>query len=82
MKERYVREVVNGFPYPIAACFVKLRTDECMDPGPQRLKYLLATGEAVARFLGVVNLCQARDFAEARPVSPSSALNADFSTRI
>ena len=37
MKDRYAREIINGFPYPIAAMFVKLRTDECLDPGPNRL---------------------------------------------
>ncbi len=35
MKDRYTREIINGFPYPIAAMFVKLRTDECLDPGPE-----------------------------------------------
>lgn len=81
MKDRYAREVVNGFPYPIASNFVKLRTDECMDPGPNRLKYLLATGEAATRFLGVVNLCQARDYGEAQGKPPSKALCADFTKR-
>lgn len=81
MKDRYIREIVHGFPYPIASTFVKLRTDECMDPGANRLKYLLATGEAVARFLGVVNLCQAREYGESAGKSPPKPLQADFAVR-
>lgn len=81
MKDRYARDIINGFPYPIAAIFVKLRTDECLDPGPIRLKYLLGTGEAITRFLGVVNLCQTRDFAEAANRAPLPSLRADFKQR-
>lgn len=81
MKDRYAREIINGFPYPIAAMFVKLRTDECLDPGPNRLRYLLGTGEAITRFLGVVNLCQARDFAESSQRTPPRSLQADFKQR-
>ena len=81
MKDRYAREIINGFPYPIAAMFVKLRTDECLDPGPNRLRYLLSTGEAITRFLGVVNLCQARDFAESTNRPPPLSLHADFKQR-
>ena len=81
MKDRYARDIINGFPYPIAAMFVKLRTDEMSGPGPNRLKYLLGTGEAITRFLGVVNLCQARDFAELSNRTPPPALRADFKQR-
>jgi hypothetical protein len=78
MKDSIFREVVAGFPYPIASSYVKLRTDECMDPGPNRLKHQLATGEAIARFLGVVNLCQARDFSELFGKTPPKSMTADF----
>jgi len=81
MKDRYAREIINGFPYPIAAIFVKLRTDECLDPGPNRLRYLLSTGEGITRFLGVVNLCQARDFAESSQRTSPRSLQADFKLR-
>lgn len=81
MKERYAKEIVNGFPYPIASIFVKLRTDECLDPGPHRLKYLLATGEATARFLGVVSLCQARDYQEQANKTPPATLATGFKTK-
>lgn len=78
MQDRYVREIINGFPYPIAAMFVKLRTDECLDPGPIRLRYLLGTGETITRFLAIVNLCQARDFAESTHHSPPESLRTNF----
>ncbi|WP_104430203.1 hypothetical protein [Methylobacter tundripaludum] len=78
MKDSIFREIVAGFPYPIASSYVKLRTDECMDPGPNRLKHQLATGEATARFLGVVNLCQARDFSELFGKAPPKSMTADF----
>lgn len=58
MKERYAREIISNFPYPIASYFVRLRTDECLDPGPLRLKYILATAETIGRFLGMITLCQ------------------------
>lgn len=64
MKERYARDIISQFPYPIASTFSRLRTDECLDPGPLRLRYILATAEAVARFFGVVALCDCRDFVE------------------
>jgi hypothetical protein len=35
MKERYARDITSHFPYPIAAPFARLRTDECLDPGPR-----------------------------------------------
>ncbi|MFA6318932.1 MAG: hypothetical protein WC943_16100 [Elusimicrobiota bacterium] len=78
MKERYAREIINGFPYPIATVFIRLRTDECMDPGPLRLKYLLATGEAIARFLGVITLCECRRVLEQGEVAPPKSLAANF----
>lgn len=60
MKDRYARDIASRFPYPIAAPFARLRTEECMDPGLTRLKYILATGEAVARFCGILVLCECR----------------------
>ncbi|MDP2983957.1 MAG: hypothetical protein Q8O92_11600 [Candidatus Latescibacter sp.] len=82
MKERYIREILAAFPYPIVAFFSKLRTDECFDPGPLRLKYILSTGETIARFLGTVTLCECRDYLERHPDSPPPPhLTADFSAR-
>lgn len=81
MKERYIREIIEGFPYPIAAVFVRLRTDECLDPGSLRLKYILATAEAIARFLGVVALVECRDYLEERGGTPSLTLSVDFVAR-
>lgn len=81
MKERYIREVVSSFPYPIAKNFVKLRTDECLESGPMRLKYILATGEAISRFLGMVILCQVRRHLEESGQAPPRSLSADFRQR-
>lgn len=81
MKERYIREIIEGFPYPIAAVFVRLRTDECLDPGSLRLKYILATAEAIARFLGVVVLVKCRDYLEEQGGTPPLALSVDFAAR-
>ena len=82
MKERYAREIISGFPYPIAKVFIKLRTDECLDPGPLKLKYTLSTAEAIARFMGVVTLCECRALQEARLVSLPRALVDDFRGRL
>lgn len=81
MKERYIREIIEGFPYPIASVFVRLRTDDCLDPGSLRLKYILATAEAISRFLGVLVLCECRDYAENRDGAPPPALSVDFAAR-
>jgi hypothetical protein len=78
MKERYIREILASFPYPIVAFFSKLRTDECFDPGPLRLKYILSTGETVARFLGTVILCECREYLERRMEPAPPSLSADF----
>jgi len=64
MKERYIRNIISGFPYPIVTFFIKLRTDECLDPGSLRLKYILKTGESIVRFLGCAVFCECRDFLE------------------
>jgi hypothetical protein len=81
MKDRYIREIIEGFPYPIAAVFVRLRTDECLDPGSLRLKYILATAEAISRFLGVVALVECRDCLEEQGGTPPPALSVDFAAR-
>jgi len=78
MKERYIREILASFPYPIVAYFSKLRTDECFDPGPLRLKYILSTSETIARFLGTVTLCEAREYLEHHMEPPPSSLTVDF----
>jgi hypothetical protein len=77
MDEAYARELITSFPYPIASAFVRLRTDECLDPGPLRLKHTLATGEAIARFLGIIVLCDVREQIEATGTLPQT-LAADF----
>jgi len=79
MKERYIRDIIGGFPYPISSMFMKLRTDECLDPGPLRLKYIFSTGEAIARFLGMVTLCECREFLEKAGVALPTALTNEFS---
>jgi hypothetical protein len=81
MKERYIREILASFPYPIVAFFSKLRTDECIDPGPLRLKYILSTGESVTRFLGAVIVCECREYLEHRMEPAPSALSSDFPQR-
>ena len=81
MKERYEREIKAGFPYPIVAYFIKLGTDEGLDPGPFRLQYILATAEAIARFLGMVVLCESRELLEESEAEPPKALTADFHKR-
>jgi len=79
MKERYAREIMSSFPYPVASSFVRLRTDECLDPGPLRLKYILATAEAIARFCGIIALCECREYIERTGSVPPKSLGNDFS---
>ena len=67
MKSRYVNEILHSFPYPISSRFIKLETDECLDPGPLRLQYIWLSSEAICRFLGVIVLCECRELAENRP---------------
>ncbi|MFC1896616.1 hypothetical protein ACFL0Q_08185, partial [Thermodesulfobacteriota bacterium] len=78
MKDRYVREIIAGFPYPIVAYFMKLGTDECLDPGWLRLKYILATAEAISRFLGIVVLCECRELQEKNSAEVPTSLVVDF----
>lgn len=81
MKARYVREIKANFPYPIAAIFKRLFTDDCLDPGPWRLKYIIDTAEAVARFLGVLVLCECREHLEGKDIPVPESLNVDFNIR-
>jgi hypothetical protein len=78
---RYAREIKTSFPYPIAASFVRLFTDECLDPGSLRLKHILATAEAAARFLGILVLCECREHLEDKGIPAPPALGADFVQR-
>ncbi len=82
MNERYERDITNYFPYPIASIFKKLRTDEGVDPGPLRLKFILATAEAITRFLGMVTLCECRRHIEEQGIKPSKSLTMDFSKNL
>lgn len=81
MKERFARDIIHYFPYPISSVFVKLRTDECIDPGLLRLKYIFSTAEAVTRFLGLIVICECRKFHEQKEMGPPSSLAADFARR-
>jgi len=78
MKERTAREIMSNYPYPVASSFVRLRTDECLDPGPLRLKYILATAEAVARFFGIITLCECREYIERTNTTSPKSLGNDF----
>lgn len=78
LKERYIRELIYGLPYPIVAFFIRLRTDECLDPGLLRLKYILSTAESVCRFLGIVLMCECREYLENRNLQPPKSLADDF----
>ena len=83
MEKRLIRTINDYFPYPIAANFKVLMTDECMDPGPLRLQYLLRTAESIARFLGMVLLLECRRYIEANnEVRPPRALVADFAGKL
>ncbi len=81
MKERSVRDILSGFPNPIVAYFMKLRTDECLDPGTLRLKYILATAESISRFLGIVVLCECRELLEKDGKELPAAILSDFEKR-
>ena len=81
MKELYIREIKTNFPYPIAAIFTRLFTDDCLDPGPLRLKYIIATAEAIARFLGVLVLSECREHLEGKAIPVPESLSSDFSNR-
>lgn len=78
LDETYARRVIGEFPYPVAKQFTKLRTDECLDPGPLRLKYTLATAEALGRFLGVAVLCECRGRVEEEPLPVPAGLSSRF----
>ncbi len=82
MEESYTRQIRDNFPYPIASSFVKLGTDECMDPGPLRLKYILTTSESIARFLGIVVLCECRKLMEDKGLTPSTPLSSKFEEKL
>ena len=81
MEELYVRQILMGFPNPIVAYFMKLGTIECLDPGQLRLKYILLTGEAISRFLGIVVLCECREILEKEAGELPSTLTSDFEKR-
>jgi hypothetical protein len=83
MEKRLTRTINDYFPYPIAANFKVLLTDECMDAGPLRLQYLLRTAESIARFLGMVLLLECRRYIETNSeAQPPRALVADFAGKL
>lgn len=83
MNERYSREIISFFPYPVAAAFVRLRTDECLDPGARRLKWIWATAEAISRLFGIITLCECRELLEEHPgLAPPRSLTGQFKKRM
>ncbi|MBN2662300.1 MAG: hypothetical protein JXR68_01510 [Bacteroidales bacterium] len=56
MNRRLIRTVENDFPYPIAAEFRILNTEEYLEPDENRLKQLLRTVESTAHFLSIISL--------------------------
>ena len=82
MQQKLARYIIDYFPYPIASIFKVLMADECLDPGPLRLQYILKTAEATARFLGFVALleCRARLESGLCKAGPRT-LSADFESR-
>ena len=83
MQEKLVRTIIDYFPYPVASMFKILMTDECLDPGPLRLQYILKNAEAIARFLGIVSLMECRKLLEIQPDAKlSRALEAEFSPKL
>ncbi|MBI5488600.1 MAG: hypothetical protein HY905_14800 [Deltaproteobacteria bacterium] len=78
LDESYARRIITDFPYPVAKQFTKLRTDECLDPGPLRLKYILATAEALGRFVGALVLCECRELLEKQPAEVPAGLSSQF----
>jgi len=78
MKERFAREIVSSFPYPIAALFRRLGTKECKAPGEKRLKNILAIGGAVGRLCGMITLCECREYIERTHAQAPKSLSNDF----
>ncbi len=56
MNRRLVRTIENDYPYPIAAEFRILNTEEYLEPDPNRLKQLLRTVESTAHFFALISL--------------------------
>lgn len=79
MDDQFARKIIDNFPYPIASSFIKLRTDECLDPGPLRLKYILSTAECISCFLSIIVLCECRELSEKKEIIPSIQLGKKFS---
>jgi len=56
MNRRLIRSIENDFPYPIAAEFRILNTEEYLELDQNRLKQLLRTVENTAHFLAIISL--------------------------
>jgi hypothetical protein len=78
VNEDYYSKIIYSFPYPIVSFFIQLRTDECLDFGPLRLRYILSTAEAICRFLGIVSVCECREYLENHKVQPPKSMSKDF----
>lgn len=56
MNRRLIRTIENDFPYPIAAEFRLLNTEEYLEQDENRLKQLLKTAESTVHFLAAISL--------------------------
>ncbi len=70
MEQRYIRQIIGSFPYPISVNYKRLRSRDCSTPGAERLRHLLATAESTARFLAFVVLAECRESLEKKPAPP------------
>lgn len=60
MEKRYEREIIDNFPYPIAACFTRLRTRQCKQPSYERLNHIFITAERISRYLASIVISECR----------------------
>lgn len=78
MDDSYIDDQLAFLPYTVASFLTRLVTDEGIDPGPNRLRFILETAEAIARLLGIIGLSECRKAMEGTDATPKIKLSPNF----
>ncbi|MFC1851252.1 hypothetical protein ACFL27_13735 [candidate division CSSED10-310 bacterium] len=81
MDEKTITEIISGYPYPIAILYGIIAGMDLREEPRKALEYLLQTGEAIARFLGMIALADLLLLKEQHDIDLPASITAEFKKR-
>jgi len=78
MDEKTITEIISDYPYPIAILYRIIAGMDLHEEPRKGLEYILQTGEAMARFLGMIALAELLLFKEQNDIDIPPSIKAEF----